>query len=118
MGHTLRIDALEQLPRAAATDVKTHGWKALLRSLSSQGELVITNHQQPEAVILSTQRYQDLVNAIREAQQASPDPLVQLRKRFDERLSALEAGDASDRLRDLMENPGKLNGKVIAGSSY
>jgi PHD/YefM family antitoxin component YafN of YafNO toxin-antitoxin module len=118
MGHALRIDALDQLPRAAATDVKTHGWKALLRSLSSQGELVITNHQQSEAVILSIQRYQELVNAIREAQEAAPDPLVELRKRFDKRLSALQADDANDRLRDLMENPGKLNGKVIAGTSY
>ena len=47
-----------------------------------------------------------------------PDPLAELRRRFDERLAALDDEQAGDRLRDLMRSPGRLDGKVKAGSTY
>ena len=40
-----------------------------------------------------------------------PDPLAELRRRFDERLAALDDEQAGDRLRDLMRSPGRLDGR-------
>jgi hypothetical protein len=53
-----------------------------------------------------------------QAQEVIPDPLEALRKQFDQRLAGLKGDDAGARLRALMKAPGKLNGRVKAGSSY
>lgn len=111
-------DALTRLPVAAASSVKKDGWRGMMRALSAQGKLLITNHNQPEAVILSTDEYTRLVQAAQAANQAMPDPLAELRRRFDERLATLDNDDAADRLRAVMRSPGQLGGKVKAGSTY
>ena len=46
------------------------------------------------------------------------DALDILRDRFDERLASLKAEDASDRLRALMRDSTRLEGKVKAGDAY
>ena len=109
---------LDQLPVAPASSVKKDGWRGMMRALSAEGRLLITNHNQPEAVIQSTAEYARLLEAARAANQAMPDPLAELRRRFDERLAALDDEQAGDRLRDLMRSPGRLDGKVKAGSTY
>ncbi|WZB61345.1 type II toxin-antitoxin system prevent-host-death family antitoxin [Achromobacter xylosoxidans] len=91
---------------APASSVKKDGWRGMMRALSTEGRLLITNHNQPEAVILSTAEYARLLEAARAANQAMPDPLAELRRRFDERLAALDDEQAGDRLRDLMRSPG------------
>ena len=111
-------DALDRLPSAAASSVKKDGWRGMMRALATEGKLLITNHNQPEAVILSTAEYTRLVEAAQAANQAMPDPLVTLRQRFDERLAVLDHDDAGDRLREVMRSPGLLGGKVKAGSTY
>ena len=102
---------LDQLPVAPASSVKD-GWRGMMRALSAEGRLLITNHSQPGAVIPSTAEYARLLEAARAANQAMPDPLAELRRRFDERLAALDDEQAGDRLRDLMRSPGRLDGKV------
>lgn len=111
-------NAIAGLPSATASTIKKQGWKGVMRSLSSAGRLVVTNHNEPEAVILSTTEYAQLVAAAESASKANPDPLQVLREQFDMRLAALGAPDAGDRLRDLMRRPGKLDGAVRAGESY
>lgn len=115
----LRASAvLRQLPVAAASSVKKEGWRGMMRALSAQGKLLITNHNAPEAVILSTGEYSRLVEAANAAHQAQSDPLASLRQDFDLRLASLNRNDAGDRLRDFMDNPGELNGQVKAGATY
>jgi hypothetical protein len=41
--------------------------------------------------------------------------LVKLRKRFDDKLQVLTSGCAGERLRGLMRQPSKLNGKAKVG---
>ena len=52
-------------------------------------------------MIPSTAEYARLLEAAQAANQAMPDPLAELRRRFDERLAALDDEQAGDRLRDL-----------------
>ena len=113
-----QFDSISQLPAAPASTIKREGWKGVMRSLSGAGRLVVTNHNRPEAVILSTQEYDRLVKAARAAATATNDPLQALRDRFDARLATLDAPDAGRRLRDVMNNPGALDGKVKAGETY
>ena len=114
----IRFEAISQLPTAPASTVKREGWKGVMRSLSGEGRLVVTNHNEPEAVILSTQEYERLVKAARSATNAINDPLQALRDRFDARLATLDTNDAASQLRDVMRNPGALGGKVKAGETY
>lgn len=114
----VRFDAISQLPTAPASTIKREGWKGVMRSLSGTGRLVVTNHNEPEAVILSTHEYDRLIKAARAAANAVNDPLQALRDRFDARLATLDAPDAEHRLRGLMANPGTLGGKVKAGETY
>ena len=118
MGLPLRVDTLEGLPRTPASDVKKHGWRGVMRAVADRGKVVITHHNDPEAVILSMREYTAMVEALRTAQAAVPDPLESLRRSFDERLAALQADDAGDRLRDMMRRPAALDGKVKAGTGY
>ncbi|MDQ7970172.1 MAG: type II toxin-antitoxin system prevent-host-death family antitoxin [Oxalicibacterium faecigallinarum] len=110
--------ALETLPRTAASDVKKHGWRGVMQTVSHHGKVLVTNHNAPEAVILSTSEYRAMVAAIQAAQAHVPATLDALRKRFDERLASLNTDDAGDRLRSLMNQPLQLEGKLKAGSSY
>jgi hypothetical protein len=41
-----------------------------------------------------------------------------LRAKFDDRLAALRAPDAGDRLRKLARRPARLHGKVKAGTGF
>lgn len=74
----------------------------------------MTNHQELPPIGLTVDQRRLL-----SANKANPaaDPLAELRRRFDERLSALDAQEAGERLRALMAAPGKLHGKVKAGST-
>jgi PHD/YefM family antitoxin component YafN of YafNO toxin-antitoxin module len=109
---------LTSLPVAAASSVKKDGWRGMMRALAAEGKLLITNHNQPEAVILSTAENTRLVEAAQAARNASPDPLVELRRRFDERLAVLAEDAAGDALRSAMRSPGQLGGRVKAGSTF
>lgn len=113
-----QFEALSHLPTAPASTIKREGWKGVMRSLGAEGRLVVTNHNEPEAVILSTREYDRLVKAARSAANAVNDPLQALRDRFDARLAMLDAPDAGDRLRQVMSDPGTLEGRVKAGETY
>lgn len=118
MALTMKLDAIEDLPRTTASEVKKLGWRGVMKAISRKGKVVITNHNEPEAVILSAEEYDSIMHALQEATSRAEPVLSALRQRFDERLSSLQAADAGDRLRGLMRGPTKLGGKVKAGASY
>lgn len=109
---------LDQLPVAPASSVKKEGWRGMMRALSTEGRLLVTNHNHPEAIILSIAEYTKLVKAAAAAEHIAPNPLVELRRKIDERLAALDAPDAGDRLREIIRNPAPLNGQVKAGATF
>lgn len=109
---------LSALLRIPASDLKTRGWRGVMRALAATGEVVVTNHSEPEAVILSTQAYERLVSAAAATESRIESGLDTLRLRFDERLAVLNKPDAGDRLRAIGQGATKLHGKVKAGASY
>lgn len=116
MNQPLELGDIETLPRTPASDVKRLGWRGVMRSIGRVGKIVVTNHNEPEAVILSTEEYAAIVKAL--ASSSDEAALEALRHRFDERLTALDAGDAGERLRALARAPARLQGGVKAGSGH
>jgi PHD/YefM family antitoxin component YafN of YafNO toxin-antitoxin module len=110
--------AIEDLPHTSASDVKKLGWRGVMKTIGRSGKVVVTNHNEAEAVILSIEEYGAIMQALRDAGSKSEAALDMLRRRFDERLASLQAADAGERLRSLMRGPAKLGGKVKAGESH
>ena len=118
MAHALRLDSFAQLPRTPASDVKRLGWRGVMRTVGREGKVLVTNHDQPEAVILSTDEYQRLMQAAEGAQAQQDAALDTLRRRFDARLAALAEDGAADRLRAVLGASATLQGQVKAGDSH
>ncbi len=106
------------LLRMPASDVKKHGWRGVMRALTAKGPVVVTNHSEPEAVILSAEGYSRLLAQVKETESRTAAGLEELRHRFDDRLAVLRGPDAGDRLRAISSSPAKLRGKVKAGTGY
>lgn len=109
---------LAALPRIPASDVKTRGWRGVMRTLTASGPVVVTNHSEPEAVILSARDYEALLTLAKASEARTEAGLDTLRQRFDERLAVLRQDNTGDRLRAITKSPAKLRGKVKAGASY
>lgn len=88
-----------------------------MRCVGSTGRLLMTNHDQPEAVILSLQEYRLLTEQAARAQRDSQDKLDSLCRAFDGELAVLQQPDAGERLRSAFDAPLGLNGEVVAGRS-
>ncbi len=116
MGHSERmLTDLDNLPRIPASDVKRRGWRGVMRTLGAGRALLVTNHDRAEAVIVAADEYARLLEELKQAEARTESDLTLLRRRFDERLAALRAPDAGDRLRAIMRGPARLRGKVRAG---
>ena len=89
-----------------------------MRAVAASGPVVVTNHSEPEAVIVSAQDYARLLAVVEASASKTGAGLESLRRRFDERLAALQQPDAGDRLRAIGKHPTTLRGKVKAGTSY
>lgn len=107
--------AFLHLQRKPVSDVKREGWRGIMRSVDTAGKLLMTNHEQPEAVILSLHEYRLLADLAGRAQRDSQNKLERLSRAFDAELAVLQQPDAGDRLRDAFNAPLVLGGKVIAG---
>jgi PHD/YefM family antitoxin component YafN of YafNO toxin-antitoxin module len=111
-------DSVKSLSRVPASDVKRRGWRGIMRTLGEERAVVVTNHEQAEAVILAVHEYADLLERANQTQTRIEADLALLRRRFDERLAVLRKPDAGARLRSVMRGPARLRGKVKAGSSF
>lgn len=110
--------SLDQLAQTPASDIKKLGWRGMMRNIKLNGMVVVTNHNQPEAVILTVEEFEAMMKLVGQAEAKTGSALGRLRQSFDERLAVLQAADAGDRLRKLMRGPVKLGGKVKAGTSH
>lgn len=109
---------LECLPRTSASEVKKLGWRGVMKAVARHGKTVVTNHDEPEAVILPVEEYKALLERLREASARDEAALDTLRRRFDERLSDLQSPTAGDTLRTLLRTPLQLGGKLAAGEGH
>lgn len=89
-----------------------------MSAIRRDGKLLVTNHEQPEAVIVPVDEYDALMQVVEHAEAQAESMLVGLRSSFDERLSSLQHRSAATRLRSTIRGRAKLNGRVKAGSGY
>ena len=115
---TTNLDSLAGLHGLPASDVKKRGWRGVMRTLSEQGVVVVTNHDEPEAVIIPAKAYAGLVHIVQQAESRAEAELNALRLRFDERLARLRAPESGARLRSVMRGRPRLRGRVKAGAGY
>lgn len=109
---------LEKLPRAPASDLKKLGWRGMMNTLRSKGKLLVTNHDEPEAVIIPVAEYDALMQIVEQSEAQTESVLAELRRSFDERLSVLQDRSAASRLQSTIRSRARLSGKVKAGSGY
>jgi PHD/YefM family antitoxin component YafN of YafNO toxin-antitoxin module len=109
---------LATLPRAAASDLKKLGWRGMMTALRSKGKILVTNHDEPEAVIIPAAEYGHLVRLAEQSEVQTKSALAQLRQSFDERLSVLQGQSAATRLQSTIRGDVKLGGKVKTGLGY
>jgi prevent-host-death family protein len=79
--------------KRSASEVKAH-WRDIVAEANAYGEVVITNFNRPEVVVVSIDRYAKLQDDA-----AANDPLVTLRAEFDRDLAILEDPASSSKLR-------------------
>lgn len=80
-------------PVHAASKVKS-GWAGIVREAVRHGEVIVTNHDRPEVVVVDIAAYAELV---RRAQ--ANDPLRALQADFDRRMAVLATPAGATRLR-------------------
>lgn len=114
MASTLDLEAIDALPRTPASDVKKLGWRGVMKAVDRVGMVAVTHHDEPQAVILSTEAYHDILQALQEIRSKNESALEVLRRRFDERLASLQQASAGKRLRGVVRGPARLGGKVRA----
>lgn len=109
---------LAKLPRTRASDLKKLGWRGMMNTLRSKGKLLVTNHDEPEAVIIPVAEYDALMQLVEQSESQTESALAGLRQNFDERLAMLQSRSTATRLRSTIRGRAKLGGKVKAGSGY
>lgn len=97
--HTL--DTLDTILDLAGADTPVHpasdiksGWSRIVENAVRHGEVIITHHRRPEAVVMDVAAYADLA---RRAEANSP--LQALRADFDRRFAKLNTKSGTTRLR-------------------
>ncbi len=105
-----------KLPRTTASDLKKIGWRGMMNTMRSKGKLLVTNHDEPEAVIIPVAEYDALMQLVEQSEARTESALVELRQGFDERLSVLQDRSAASRLQSVVRGRARLGGKIKAGS--
>lgn len=80
-----------------ASFVKAH-WRDIVADANTHGEVVVTNHDRPEVVILSLSRYEKL-----RSDATTHDPLAALRAEWDRKLAWLREPGASEEIRRIFD---------------
>jgi PHD/YefM family antitoxin component YafN of YafNO toxin-antitoxin module len=111
-------ETYSNLERKPVSDVKREGWRGIMKTVDAAGKVLMTNHNQPEAVILSLPEYRLLTELAERVQRDNRSKLERLSRAFDAELAVLRQPDAGDRLRQAFGTPLALNAEVIAGRSY
>src|ERR1700732_3300548 len=104
------LPPLAQLPRTPASDLKKLGWRGMMSALRSKGKLLVTNHDEPEAVIIPVAEYDALMQLVKQSEAQTELALAALRQSFDERLSVLQGRSAATRLQSTLRGRAKLGG--------
>lgn len=112
------LNTLDTLPQTPASDVKKLGWRGVMKVVARSGKVVVTNHGRPEAVVLSTTDYHDLLQEALETRARKQAALDVLSRQFDERLRVLQTREARDKLRGILRRPIDFGGNTFTGNEF
>lgn len=110
--------ATSALPQTPASDVKKLGWRGVMRLVAKNGTVLVTNHNQPEAVILPVDEYNRILQLLIDAGERDRIALEVLRKQYEARFDAPQTPETREKLRALLRSPLKLDGHIIAGEGF
>ncbi len=85
------------------TEVKTH-WRDIKSDIIKGKPIVILNHKQPEAVILSPEVYQLMIGELELSRKRGSSALKELSRRFDAKLASLNASDYAEKINSLFSS--------------
>jgi prevent-host-death family protein len=92
----MTLEQLEELTgsqaRRSASEVKSQ-WRSIVDQANDVGEVIVTNYNRPEAVVVSVDQYAKL-----KEQAAANDPLARIRADLDRKLAWLREPGARDEL--------------------
>ncbi len=72
------IPPLAKLPRTPASDLKKLGWRGMMNVLRTKGKLVVTNHDEPEAVIIPVAEYDAIMQLVEQSEAQTESTLAAL----------------------------------------
>ncbi|WP_433851350.1 type II toxin-antitoxin system prevent-host-death family antitoxin [Stenotrophomonas nitritireducens] len=112
MDLTLNLPDLEKTP---ASDIKAKGWPGLMRKVLRNGAVVVTNHNHPQAVVVSVEEYQRLVDQANGHSAAAQraQSLQALQAEFDAHLATLQEGS----LAKALARPARRGRGIALGNS-
>jgi prevent-host-death family protein len=84
--------------RRSASDVKSQ-WRSIVEQANDVGEVIVTNDNRPEVVVMSVDHYAKL-----KEQAASNDPLARIRAQIDRELACLREPGAGAKLREIFHS--------------
>lgn len=113
MAITLEIST--DLPSKTSSDLKRIGWRGLLREVALVGQVAVTNHRTPEAVVIDAKVYDQLVNELVVLRRATQPSLTDLEERFAARIAQMRKPEVDASLRELFTSPVDLEGTVRVG---
>jgi len=87
----------EELPSSPASKLK-NAFKPVFEQVLKNGAVSITRNRRREAVVMSAELYDQII-----AELASRDPLEVLRKDYDARFAAMQAGPAREAYQDAFD---------------
>lgn len=85
------------------TEVKTH-WRDIKSDIIKGRLILIFNHKQPEAVILSPEVYQLMIGELELSRKRGSSALKELSRRFDAKLASLNASDSAEKINSLFSS--------------
>lgn len=109
------LEGLQQLP---VSEVKKRGWKGVMRLVGDKGPLVVTNHDQPDAVVVPIGEYVRLRDLARKKAANLDTSEATVRAEWQRRMAWLREPGSDDFLRSLVNGPSTLQGDVKAGEGW
>ncbi|HEY4641139.1 MAG TPA: type II toxin-antitoxin system prevent-host-death family antitoxin [Thermoanaerobaculia bacterium] len=92
-----------------ASEVKSN-WRSIVQEAKKQ-EVIVTNYNRPEAVVMSAERYAELQKAAK-----ANDPMARLREEWDRRLAVLQTPESRERMMEWFNaSPQEIADEVNAG---
>jgi prevent-host-death family protein len=99
---TMTLEQLEKLTgsqvKRSASDVKSQ-WRAIVEQANDVGEVIVTNYNRPEAVVMSVDQYAKL-----KERAVANDPLARIKADLDRKLAWLREPGAGAKLMEIFHS--------------